>query len=180
MIEGVAHRLATKIKEANPEETASIDVMKFALFGLLNNLIITIVSLSLSFLFGQVQETIIVITSFSVLRLFSGGFHFKTPRACFIFTTLIFILTPFAHLSGTGILVASVLALSLVLIFAPSNIKEHIQVDEKYFPLFKFISTIIVIASYFINDSAVTMAILAQSITLINLNRRGGDFNEEK
>lgn len=174
MIEAIANRIAVKLKEANPEETASVDVMKYALFGLIHNTLTFATALIVGLLLGHLVDTLVAAISFMTLRFVSGGYHFKTPLSCLVFSSLIFVVIPFVQVPEMWLYVINSLSLLLALIFAPSNIREHIRVPEKYWPLFKVISVIIVGANYFFLNPIITLALFVQSITLITL-KKGGD-----
>lgn len=174
LIEAIANRIAVKLKEANPEETASVDVMKYALFGLIHNTLTFATALIVGLLLGHLVDTLVAAISFMTLRFVSGGYHFKTPLSCLVFSSLIFVVIPFVQVPEMWLYVINSLSLLLALIFAPSNIREHIRVPEKYWPLFKVISVIIVGANYFFLNPIITLALFVQSITLITL-KKGGD-----
>lgn len=120
---------------------------------------------------GQLYETLVAAFGFMILRFVSGGYHFKTPLSCLLFSSFVFVAIPFVPLNTTWFWIINVLTLALVLIFAPSNIKEHIRVSEKFFPVFKVISTILVIISFFLHNEIVTLAFFIQSVTLITFRR---------
>lgn len=172
MIEAFATRIAVKLKEANPKETASVEVMRYALIGIIHNAITFATAFLIGLLLGELLGTFLAAVSFMALRFVSGGYHFKTPLSCFIFSTIIFISIPFITLNSDAYWIVNTISLVLAAIFAPSNIKEHIQVSEKYFPLFKLISVLIVGINYFFLHPVITLALFAQSVTLIYIKRK--------
>ncbi|MFC5469811.1 accessory gene regulator ArgB-like protein [Cohnella suwonensis] len=168
MIDAIANKIAVKLKEANPEETASIEIMKFALFGLIHNILTITTALFVGLCLGQLLETLLAAFSFMILRFVSGGYHFKTPLSCLLFSSFVFVAIPFVPTNMSSLIILNLISLSLVLIFAPSNIKDHIRVSEKYFPIFKILSALLVIINIFIPDnSIITLAFIIQSVTLI-------------
>ncbi len=178
MIEQVANRIALKIKEVSPEETASVELMKFALTGILHNTITIGTALLIGAVAGTFVEVLLAVACFMFLRLFSGGYHFKSALSCFFFSAAIFVSIPFIPITSDFEYLHAITAASLVLcvIFAPSNIKEHIRVPERYFFVFKIISVAIVIASYFLDHPIITLSLLAQSLTLITIKpSKGGE-----
>lgn len=174
MIEAISHRLAVKLKEVNPEETVSIDVMKFALIGIIHNILTLSTAFFIGLILGQFYETLVAAVSFMGLRFVSGGFHFKSPWSCLIFSSFIFISIPFCSnlLLESELIVVNTISLLLCLLFAPSNIKNHIRVSEKYFPLFKLISLVVIITNYIFITPIITVAFFVQSVTLITFKRR--------
>jgi len=171
LIDALAGKIAVKLKEANPEETASVEVMKFALFGIIHNTLTFATALIVGLCLGQLLETLIAAISFMILRFVSGGYHFKTPLSCLLFSSFVFVTIPFISINELWYWVINSITLLLVLIFAPSNIREHIRVSEKFFPLFKIISVIIVGVSLLLHNPIVTLAFFIQAITLITFRK---------
>ncbi|WP_186438492.1 accessory gene regulator ArgB-like protein [Cohnella terricola] len=171
MIDALASKIAVKLKEANPEETASVEVMKFALFGIIHNTLTFATALIVGLCLGQLLETLIAAFSFMILRFVSGGYHFKTPLSCLLFSSFVFVTIPFIPVNDLWFWVINSLTLLLVLIFAPSNIREHIRISEKFFPLFKVISVILVVVSLLLHNPIVTLAFFIQAITLITFRK---------
>lgn len=172
MIEALSNRLAVRMKKINPDETASVEVMSFALQGILHNTITALTALVAAFLLGHFWETVLTIAFFMLLRTFSGGYHFKSALACFIVSASVFILIPLIEVSNTTLLVLNLISLVLVAIYAPSNIKEHIRFPEKFFPVFKILCIVLVSLNFFYLESLVTIAFFVQSCSLITLKRR--------
>jgi len=173
LIENLAGRIAKTIKEASPEETTSVEVMKFALIGIIHNSIIVITALIFGIIFNNFVETVICCISFMGLRLVSGGYHFKTALSCFIFSTIVFVTIPFIQLPNNVLLYINIVSLILCIVFSPSNIKAHIRVSEKYFFIFKLASIIVVSLNFLLNNPIITLSFLTQSVTLIYF--KGGD-----
>ncbi|MFC6649843.1 accessory gene regulator B family protein [Paenibacillus rhizoplanae] len=91
----LASRIAVKIKNANPEETHSIEIMQYSLGIIFNTLLIIVSTAIISLTWGHFAESITFLLCFSILRLASGGFHLKTTMACNIVTILLSTLLPF-------------------------------------------------------------------------------------
>lgn len=171
LIDTLSHRIAVRIKESNPEETSSVEVMTYALQGIFQNVVTVGSALLIGLCFGHFLDTFLAATCFMGLRLVSGGFHFKSAFACFVFSASVFAVIPFIEVDKSVIVLINVISLFLAAIFSPSNIKEHIRVEEKYFPLFKLVSVILVAANFFILSSIVAFAFLAQTLSLITLKK---------
>jgi len=171
LIEYLADRIAVKIKEASPEETASTEVMKYALIGLLHNGIIVGTALAAGLILGKFFDILWICLSFMLLRLISGGYHFKSALACFVFSTVIFIGIPFIPVSDGLLPYLNSVSLVLCAVFAPSNIREHIRVPDKYFIWFKIGSVLVVALNFTIDNPLITLSFLAQSMTLIHFRR---------
>jgi accessory gene regulator B len=172
MIEQLAGKIAVKIKEASPEDTASVEVMKFALIGLLQNGITITAALIVGLVAGTFFEVFLAVASFMLLRLVSGGYHFSSMLACAIFSFSVFVAIPFIPVSDSMVHVLNAASLVLCLVFSPSNIKEHIRVSEKYFFIFKVLSIIVVSINFWISNPIVALGFFAQSLLLITFKVR--------
>lgn len=171
MIEHLSNRLATKLKEINPEETASVEVMSFALQGILHNTLTFMTALIGGMMLGQFWETFLAVIFFMALRLISGGFHFKSALACFIVSASVFIVIPMFEPNNNVLLLINIISFLLVAIYAPSNIKEHIRYPEKYYPIFKILSLAIVSINFFFLASIVTVAFFVQACSLVTFKK---------
>lgn len=172
MIEQLAGKIAVKIKEASPEETASVEVMKFALIGLLQNGITITAALIAGLLTGTFFEVLLAVVSFMMLRLVSGGFHFSSMLACALFSFSVFVAIPFIPLNQPAIIVLNAASFILCLVFSPSNIKEHIRVSEKYFFIFKVLSILMIGINFWLFNPIIALGFFVQSLLLIPFKGR--------
>lgn len=167
----LSHRLAAAIKQANPEETSSIEVMQYALSIILNSLLIVTFSLLIGWFTGEISNTAIALSSFAILRFFSGGRHLKTAAACNFFSITLCTLLPHLAPSITDTLwVFNVVSLILILAFAP-NPDVNAQIPLHWYPWMKLISVLMVAANFFIASSVIGLAFVVQSLTVITLKK---------
>ncbi|WP_276354610.1 accessory gene regulator ArgB-like protein [Cohnella caldifontis] len=167
MVEQLANKIAVKIHETNPEGTASVEVMRYALVGLLHNGFTISAALIVGLFAGTFSETLLGVVSLMTLRLVSGGYHFSSMLACSIFSFSVFVAIPFIPVNHETALIVNAVSLVLCLIFSPSNIKEHIRVSEKYFFVFKLLSIMMVVSNFFLLNPIITLGFFAQSLLLI-------------
>ncbi|AIQ48312.1 hypothetical protein R70723_22140 [Paenibacillus sp. FSL R7-0273] len=168
----LSHKIAVAIKQANPEETYSVEIMQYSLGIILNTLLIFIATAATGLLTGHFAEFMTFLLSCSILRLTSGGFHLKTARACNTFSVLLCTLVPylfsFYELNLTLMNMASLL---IMLLFAPNPDKNALM-PVKIFPILKIISVLLVCLNFFMHSSVIGLAFLAQSLTVIPWIRR--------
>ncbi|WP_019909697.1 accessory gene regulator B family protein [Paenibacillus sp. HW567] len=167
-----SYKLAATIKRSNPQETSSIEIMQYALNIILNTLLIIITSLIIGWATGSLTDTAVSLFSFAVLRSFSGGLHLKTATACNIFS--ITLCTSIPHLSfliKDHLWIYNAFSLFLMLLFAP-NPDANVQISQRSYPLMKLIAVLLVATNFFIHSSVLGLAFLAQSLTVIPLERR--------
>ncbi len=167
MIYKLSESLAIKLKKINPEETASVDVMKFGLAVLLNGSFILILSILIGIGTGQFVGTLHVLAALALLRSVSGGYHLPTSEWCVVVSTAIVTIIPHLPINTQWCILLTSSSLVLVLLFAPSKIENQTRIPSKYFPLLKVIATIMVASNFFIMSSAVAGAFFVQSVLLI-------------
>lgn len=168
----LANRIAVTIKNANPEETHSVEVMQYALGIILNTLLIIISTAVIGLISGRFPECILFLLSFCTLRLVSGGFHLKTAMACNVATTLLSTLLPsLIILSGSGLWIANSLSLIIMIFFAP-NPDRNARIPTSIYPIMKLISIVMVSSNFFLQSTVIGLAFLVQSFTVIPWTRR--------
>lgn len=171
LIEHWAERTAISIKKMNPEQTTSVEIMKFALLIWINGLSVTIMCLMVGAFTGKFEETALVLVAFGTLRFVSGGYHFNSALQCIIASTLLLSTLPHVALSHNWNLGLLITSLILLAIFAPSNIINQTRIPEKYFPFLKICSIILVLANFAFFSDIVTATFFVQAVTTIYLRR---------
>lgn len=168
-----ANKIAASIKRANPEGTSSVEVMQYSLGIILNTLFIIVATSVIGVVTGHLAEFMTFLFSFSLLRLFSGGFHLKTARACNIVSVLLSTLIPlFLTFSEQILWIINGISLFIMVMFAP-NPDKNAQFTRKMYPVMKLTSILLVSFNFFALSSVIGLAFLVQSLTVIPWNRRG-------
>ena len=168
----LSYKIASIIKQSNPQETSSIEVMQYALNIILNCLVIVTGSLSIGWLTGSIAGTATSLFGFAFLRFMSGGKHLKSAAACNIVSiSLCSSLPHLTFLIENHLWIINISSLVLMLIFAP-NPDANVQIHVRWYPLMKVISIGMVLSNFFILSSVLGLAFLAQSLTVISIPRR--------
>jgi accessory gene regulator B len=171
MVEALAEKLAVKIKQANPDQTVSVPVMKFALIIVINFTIPIAASLAFGAISGKWFETLAAMGFLIPLRIISGGYHFESPIPCMLVTFAIIALPPHLGLSEQWTLVLTTGSLILFLLLAPSNLKGYNTIPEKYYPLLKLASVLIVCSNFLLLSGTAAIVLTVQGITLLFHNK---------
>ncbi|QUL53005.1 accessory gene regulator B family protein [Paenibacillus tritici] len=167
----LANRIAIAIKNANPEETHSVEVMQYSLGIILNTLLIIVSTGFIGLIFGRFAECITFLLCFCVLRLTSGGFHLKTAMACNVVTTLLSTLLPsLITFSQSALLIANSISLIIVIIFAP-NPDQNARIPASIYPILKLVSIVMISSNFFLQSAVIGLAFLIQSLTVIPWTR---------
>ncbi|QWU14751.1 accessory gene regulator B [Paenibacillus sophorae] len=171
-MEILSYKIAKAIKKANPLETQSIEIMQYSLSIIINTLFIFLSSAILSLFFGTLLQTITVFFSLSLLRLCSGGVHFKTSRACNLFSIFLCVSIPILSNYLTEIIwICNLTSLVIMILFAP-NPDVNSQIPKRLYPYLKIASVILVLFSLCNNSPVIGLAFFIQSLTVIPLRRR--------
>jgi len=169
MIENLAEVLAKKIKAANPQETVSVERMKYALSNYISLLLIIGVSALIGVLTGKFIDTLVSLGSFMLLRVVSGGHHAKNMTTCFVISTII--LSAIPHLTlPINIVLVNMFTLIMVTLFAPLLV-EQINMPVKARPYLKILSMLIVAVNFFIGSSTSTLSMFVQALLIIPLRK---------
>jgi accessory gene regulator B len=171
MIAKFAENIAVTIKNANPEQTASVEVMKYALVGIINTVGTIFMSVLFGLMTGKLASIALALFAFGFLRYFSGGLHLKTPVACMLVSTAMICVVPFIPVNQAIEAAMLLISLLLILIYAPSNVRGFARLPEKYYPVLKIISLVIVSSSWFLDSSILTITFFIQSISLIEIRK---------
>lgn len=172
MIDVLAAKVATGIKNTVPDHPASHAVLKFAVTVVLNVVFIVGLTMGVSILTGRTSEALQILISFALLRQVSGGAHLKSGLACVLFTTTLFTLLSIVEVNGTVVMVMNVVSLLIVLWLAPTGIERQTRIPRRHWPKLKGIAVLLVTANFVIGSPVIAASFFAQSISLI-ISRRG-------
>lgn len=172
MIETMAERLAVWIKNANEKDTASVEVLKFALIIVINFLIPCTSALVIGAILGKPAETALAILAVVLIRAISGGYHFRSSAVCSIVTAIVMIVPPHIPLPDEWNLYITLFCLVLFAIFAPANMKGYARMPEKYFPLLKIASLLVVGSNLIWQSPILSIIFFIQAISLLVPNKK--------
>lgn len=169
MIKRPSRTIATWLKKANPEETASIEVMEYALSIIINISLIIIIALGVGHSMGKYGETALALFSFILLRFFSGGVHIRSSFGCMATTIVLCLTIPrLPVLNKAEMLIFTLICILLLLLFAP-QVDSEAGFKPELKRLFKIISLCIVSSNLILWSSIISVSFLIQCLTLIPL-----------
>jgi accessory gene regulator B len=167
MFDKLAFNAASWIKQQNPEQTASIPVLQFALTGLLNSLLVFVIVVFIGAVSGNLSDSLMASLFFVALHFVSGGHHFKSSYMCTLFSSSMIIFSFIFPLDHAWVYIFTVITIMIMVLFAPSNIEGHARIPKTYFPLLKIIAICIVLVNLLLLNSAVAFAMLFQAMLVI-------------
>lgn len=145
----------------------SVDVIYYAMYVVGNTVSIIGLSLLIGWMTGATAETALTLVSFALIRTFSGGYHLKSGLFCIFVSTAIMSVIPHIRLSDQHVLIATVAAMLLFLLFAPSNLDKYARIAPKYYPILKALTSTAVAANLLIRSDVLAVVFLVQGISLL-------------
>jgi len=179
MIESMSEKLAVWLKGEVPEHPFDIDRLQFGFHFILNTVFTLSAAILLGLLFGNLMETLQVLLVFGLLRMITGGFHFKSATICIVVSAGVAVLLPYITLSSIMVTAVNSINVILILIFAPSGIDNQTRIPQKYYPLLKLLGLIIVASNFIFQSELLGLTWLIQTISLIHFLAKGGEKHEE-
>ncbi|GMX64491.1 hypothetical protein Elgi_37600 [Paenibacillus elgii] len=174
MLNKIACYTSSFLSNTIQDSRYTAEELEYGLKILLNNILILVISLIISFLLSDTYSWLIVTTNFILLRFFSGGVHFNSSEVCIIVSTflIVFIQIIVPYITSY-IPVLNIISLLIILWLAPSGIHDQINIKAKNIELyFKFISAALVLINFLIIESNLaSITYFIQSLLLI-LNLR--------
>lgn len=171
MIESIAGKMAFSIKQANPDKTSSVEVMKFSLMIILNTVAIVVFSLIIGGITGRLWATAVTLFSFALLKQASGGRHLKSSEYCVLWSTVAMSLLPHIPIYESWVIWMTATSCILVLLFAPANMNKQARITEKFYPLLKMISLLIVASNFIFDSDTLAKVFILQATMLIPFKR---------
>ncbi|SCW85189.1 accessory gene regulator B [Paenibacillus tianmuensis] len=163
-IDSMASYLAKVIRKHN-EHAGSEIALKYALSLTINTSLATIVSLLISVITNRFNEAIIGICIFLLIRYVSGGIHLSSSLACCITSILIFVTIANVPTEYTQLSVyLNIISFIILLFTAPNNIKDVSRIPQKFYPLLKIVTLVIISSNFFIKSTVFTAAFIIQAV----------------
>ncbi len=166
MIENISEKIAIMIKEANPKETSSVEVMQYSLSILINFVLVLSASLLCGWITGYMKESFQAFYSFFIVRSVSGGYHMKTLLGCFFVSSAAFIIIPLIHLTRPEVIALTILTVIAFFFLSPSNTEIN-NIPPKYYPFLRILSVCVVCTNFYFLSSIFCLSFLLQGLLLI-------------
>lgn len=174
MIDNFATKISTALVRKFPDELPPLGVTRYGIKFIISNVLPILLLIIIGYLMGINREIAISYISFAILRMVSGGYHAKKPETCLIISTILLVcIAKFGYLLFEYQLIMSLISLIMVLVYAPSDIKNQTKILEEHFKYLKLISVVIVLIGALMNNYLVIASMLVQSLLLIPM--RGGE-----
>lgn len=130
---------------------------------------------------GLLLESICFSLSFIPVRQFAGGYHAKSPRICYVFSTILIVLALIAinymRINELILFIIVFLASYIIFRYAPAESKVNKLLDKdkirfrKYVRIILSINNVLAISLYFLGIELITkcilMAMIMESVLLI-------------
>lgn len=110
------------------------ELYEYAIYSILLSLSPMLLALAIGALFGSAVQGVLTITPFVILRKFSGGYHAKSARVCFISSSLLLVLCIFLSSvikCDIKLLVATILSAISLAYFSPLENENRLLSREE-------------------------------------------------
>ena len=84
MINKFVFNISSRMKRKYPTELPELDIVEYSLKFIITNVLPIIVIILYGVVSENLMNVLISLGSFSLLRMFSGGYHIKTPELCIL------------------------------------------------------------------------------------------------
>ncbi|WP_309123214.1 accessory gene regulator B family protein [Paenibacillus sp.] len=167
MIAKLSNGIAKFIRENN-EQAASMEVLVFSTIIVLNTVLVTFTVLVVAAFTGRLGEAAAMLFSYVLLRFFSGGMHLHTSKHCNTVSIGLFIVLLHLPIPYNDVgFYLNLVAVALVAWYAPTKDIMHLnKLGPKYTIHFKLIALMIVTANFWIASPILSLAFLAQALSL--------------
>jgi accessory gene regulator B len=167
----LAHKMALIIKQANPAETHSVEVMQYALVIILNTLSIIISSLLAGWMTDKLASTVLAIGCLMLLRFLSGGSHMSTTTGCYIVSVALCAGIPhLPDVGETGINAMTAASSLIMVLFAP-NPDKNSRLRKEWLLYLKLLSILLISMNFIILSPIMGWAFIIQALTIIPWRR---------
>ena len=148
MKERILNATMNCIKTNKPELTKEeLDIIQYGLEGLYLTITKIIIILFLSYIFDIFKETILIILSYNIIRLFAFGLHAKNSLDCLITSIILFIGGPLLakHINIELPIKIIILIINLLFIikYAPADTEKRPLINIKKRKKFKILSILV-------------------------------------
>ncbi|KPV60695.1 hypothetical protein QJ48_03935 [Paenibacillus sp. A3] len=173
MIESMAKKWVNWIKATDPEFPVSRAILEYAALVTLNLGSVLLLSSIIGLISGKSIETLIGLSAFVILRMFSGGFHFRSLDVCAIISAILLTLIPhITMLLDERVISMTINGISLVVVTlkAPTSLRNTRYTDEIR-PIFKAVSILIILSNFFFQSPVLTLSFFTQALLLLPRER---------
>lgn len=157
----LSERMARKTVEWNPSEARTHDALVYQYAVTLNLVSILGLSALTGIVIGKLPEVMTAAAGFMILRMFSGGFHFRSLDVCTLVTAAIFTVIPIIPISGEYVTGVTAAAFAIMAIKGPTNLR-----NPKVKRVFRAVACVIVAANFFVGSAVLAAAFLVQALLL--------------
>lgn len=163
-------------------------ILEYGLELICENFIKLLVICTIGALSGLFTETILMLSSFCILRFYAGGFHLKTNVGCtvsmLLFWGFTIICNEFIELQWVTVIIIYVIDVFILVFFSPRDGKESVISNPMYQKRNKVLS-IIIISIFFLlcvlvwqrYKEVVAVSETLECLSIISI--KGGRLNEK-
>lgn len=142
-------------KQYSTYSNEKIDEIMYGIESLYISITKTIIIFIIAYFVGIAKEVFFLLISFNIIRFFAFGLHASKSSICLIFSSTLFISNAFickyVMLSSFHIYLLYLIAIIMLLLFAPADTKKRPLINAKKRKKYKILSLLIAIIYFFIS-----------------------------
>lgn len=167
MIEVAAGRIAKHIKSVVPNHPVPEDSMRHSLIAIINFATVIILTLLGTVITGRLDQAVMLLKCFALLRMFSGGLHLESSIKCAVVTAGTATVLSMITINESWVMALTAISMFIVLNYAPTGIENQTRIPERFYPALTVISFLIVASNLYFGSSMAAIAFFVQAMTLV-------------
>lgn len=110
------------VKEA-PEHEDRVESIRYAIAYYLNVVPTIALIVTIGLITDELPNMIIALTTFAIMRQFTGGYHLKSTEMCIVITVIVVTAISFSDYPKLIINILTLASVLLIILFAPSRLE---------------------------------------------------------
>ncbi|UPK45912.1 accessory gene regulator B family protein [Paenibacillus pabuli] len=167
MIEAAAGRIARHIKSVVPNHPVPEDSMRHSLIAIINFATVVLLTLIGTMVTGKLDQAVMLLKCFALLRMVSGGLHLESSIKCAIVTAGTATVLSMISINYSWTIALTAISMFIVLNYAPTGIENQTRIPERFYPSLTVISFLLVASNLWFLSSMAAIAFFIQALTLV-------------
>ncbi|MBD2845718.1 accessory gene regulator B family protein [Paenibacillus sp. IB182496] len=167
MLERLSVRLASRIRAEVPDHPRSEAVLAYGLKLMFNTAATLLLGVLLGMLLGMLSRVLLALGAFALLRVLSGGYHFRSALVCVIVSSVGAAVLAYVQLSPAAVAALNGINALLVLGYAPSGIERQSRIPAAWYPHLRAASLLIVLSNFWFQSPLLAATWFLQAVSLL-------------
>lgn len=177
MIDYISSKTTQRLKKYDTNNEYDAAEIEWQLGIYLNYVFTIIFTMIFGTIVDRLLESIIVMTLFVLIRMFSGGVHMKSLTACALVSAGLFAVIPLITTNQSMVTTFNILNIIIYAFYAPNSFEDRnpSKLDEYK----KSICIIVVGSNFLFNNELIALSFAAQAFLIMPFWKGGATQNEK-